>query len=197
MRSKKRSITIRIFTERFGLPFPFGTYFPRDDDPDDDLPEDSDEEAEEDVVQEDLSLSLPDLSDPAAVIGTIAPDAEPERSEFFAEGRMVLTDDRVDVIYEENVMSGMEDSVTNIGFSRSEPSVVTMLRQGFVNTALVFEEGKRHICVYNTPFSSFEMCVHSLKVRNTLLENGTIELDYISEFHGARTERCKMKIIVE
>ena len=191
---KKRTVTVRIFTERQGLPFPFSPLFPVNPDSE----EFSDDELETDEYPTpDFSADPSKLADLSEIVGSIEPSAEPEKSEFFTEGRLVLTDDRVDVVYEENVLTGMEGSVTSIGFSRSEPSVVTMLRQGFVNTAFVFEEGKRHICVYNTPFSSFEMCVHALKVKNSLLDDGTVELDYLSEFHGARTERCKMKILVE
>lgn len=191
---KKRVVNVRIFTERMGLPFPFSPFFPSFDDSDDSSDGDEPESGE---ASEPYLSSPAELADVSEMIGSLDKNTEPERSEFFAEGRMVLTDDRVDVVYEETVLTGMEGSVTSIGFARSDPSVVTMLRQGFVNTAFVFEEGKRHICVYNTPFSSFEICVHALKVQNSLLENGTVELDYLSELRGARTERCKMKIVVE
>ena len=193
---KKRQVTVRIETERMGFPFPFMPFLNEDDDEAEDFSEASENDS--------VSSSFPSAMDVLDAIADL-PDGEklspedekPERSEFFSEGRQVTTDDRVEIIYEESVLTGLEGSVTSIGFSRSDPSVVTMMRQGFVNTAFVFEEGKRHICVYDTPFSSFEICVHALKVKNRLLDDGTIELDYLTELHGARTERCKMKITVE
>ncbi len=180
--SGKQTVSVRILTERYGFPFPFPMPFS--------VPDDDDGDEEEPLADEPSDSDASDLE-------TASGDPEPERSEFFAEGRLVTTDDRVDVVYEESVLTGMEGSVTSIGFFRSDPSVVTMLRQGFVDTAFVFEAGKRHICVYQTPFATFELCVHALAVRNDLLTRGEIELDYLTEIHGARTERCKMKIFVE
>lgn len=189
---KKRQVTVRIETERFGFSFPFMPFLNDDEDETEDF---------SDASESSSSLSAIDgfdaIADLQAETKMSAEDEKPERSEFFAEGRWVTTDDRVEIIYEESVLTGMEGSVTSIGFFRTDPSVVTMMRQGFVNTAFVFEEGKRHICVYDTPFSSFEICVYALKVKNRLFDDGVIELDYLTELHGARTERCKMKIIVE
>lgn len=114
--------------------------------------------------------------------------------EMLMEGRLVMTSKRVELVYHESELTGMEGSVTKIGFDLDMPDLVTMLRGGSVSTALVFEPHQRHICVYNTPFSSFEVCVHTLEVKNELLKTGTLYLDYLIEIHGARTERCQMTL---
>lgn len=119
----------------------------------------------------------------------------PETAEMMMEGRLVMTSKRAELVYHESELTGMEGSVTKIGFDLETPELVTMLRGGSVSTALVFEPHQRHICVYNTPFSSFEVCVHTLEVKNDLLESGKLYLDYLIEIHGARTERCKMTLI--
>ena len=69
-----------------------------------------------------------------------------------------------------------------------------MLRDGAVSTVLVFESGKRHHCIYQTPFMPIEVCVHTLKVENRLLEEGYLNLDYIIEIRGARAERTKFRM---
>ena len=119
---------------------------------------------------------------------------EPESAEMMMEGRLVVTSKRAELVYHESELTGMEGSVTKIGFDLDTPLLVTMLRGGSVSTALVFEPHQRHICVYNTPFSSFEVCVHTLEVKNGLLESGRLYLDYLIEIHGARTERCQMTL---
>ncbi len=119
---------------------------------------------------------------------------EPESAEMMMEGRLVVTSKRAELVYHESELTGMEGSVTKIGFDLDTPQLVTMLRGGSVSTALVFEPHERHICVYNTPFSSFEVCVHTLEVKNELLESGRLYLDYLIEIHGARTERCQMTL---
>ena len=50
------------------------------------------------------------------------------------------------------------------------------MRSGPVSTAMTFEEGKRHFCVYDTPFSSFQVCVRALTVKNALLTDGELIL---------------------
>ena len=119
---------------------------------------------------------------------------EDEPSEMLTEGRLVTNENRVELVYAEGKLSGMEGSVTSIGFERSSPELITMMRTGLVSTAMVFEKGKRHLCLYNTPFSEFEISVHALQVENRLLQEGTVFIDYLINVHGAQAERCRMTI---
>ena len=121
---------------------------------------------------------------------------EPETVEINTVGRSVRKDGRVEISYEETEVTGMEGSTTAVSFLEADSGIVTMIRDGAVSTALVFEEGKRHHCVYNTPFMPFQVCVHTLKVDNKLLAEGTVELDYIVEIRGARAERTKFRMEV-
>ena len=122
-------------------------------------------------------------------------DEEPEGPiEMFSEGELYVTDERVIIAYDESELTGMEGSHTQVRFERNNDGLVTMMRNGNVNTILVFEAGKRHICTYQTPYMPFEICVFTKEVKNTLLENGVIELDYIVEIRGAQAERTQFKI---
>lgn len=114
--------------------------------------------------------------------------------EMFSEGEMYITDERVIIAYEESELTGMEGSSTQVRFERSNPGLVTMMRNGAVNTILVFEKGKRHICSYQTEYMPFEICVNTKDIKNTLLEDGKIELDYIVEIRGAQAERTHFTI---
>ncbi len=134
--------------------------------------------------------------------GAPIPDEEPielpempEPTDMILEGRLVTGKTRVELVYDEGELSGMEGSVTSVGFDRSTPGLVSMMRTGTVKTALVFEQGKRHFSIYDTPFSSFQVCVHTLRVDNRLLTDGVIELDYLIEIHGAQAEHCRMTIL--
>ncbi len=127
----------------------------------------------------------------AALLGEM-----PEPTEMLMEGRLVTNSTRVELMYEESELTGMEGSVTSIGFDRANPMLISMMRTGPVRTALTFEEGKRHFCIYNTPYSDFEVCVRAICVENDLLTCGTLKLDYVVEIHGAQAEHCKMTISV-
>ncbi len=115
------------------------------------------------------------------------PDDEP--IEITVEGRLRVTQEGLCTLsYHETEMSGMEGSKTTVTFDKANPSLVTMMRSGAANTALVFEPNSRNICVYNTPYMPFELCVHTKEVDNRLLDEGYLLLDYIIEFRGAKAE---------
>ena len=127
----------------------------------------------------------------------IPDEQEPEGPiEMFSEGELYITDERVIIAYDESELTGMEGSHTQVRFERNQEGLVTMMRSGNVSTILVFEKGKRHICTYQTPYMPFEICVFTKEVKNTLLENGVIELDYIVEIRGVQAERTQFKIEV-
>lgn len=113
------------------------------------------------------------------------------------DGTMRMEDGRLSVSYEETELTGMAGSTTTVSFDPAEPGLVTMLRSGTVRTVLVFEEGKRHHCVYETPYFPIEVGIHSLRVKNGLGKNGgRMELDYVVEIHGAGAERAHFQMQV-
>lgn len=162
---------ISVVTRRVGVRFPL---FPE--------PDDADWDDEDDSEEDDAPLEAP------------AEDGEPEVMELLMEGKLVTTGERAELIWKESELTGMEGATTKIGFALDAPGLVSMLRSGSVNTALVFEAGRRHTCIYNTPFSVFEVCVQGLEVDNRLLAEGMLVLDYLIEIRGNRTERCRMEI---
>lgn len=112
-----------------------------------------------------------------------------EPLEILTEGSLFVSKEgRVTLSYTETELSGMEGAKTSVVFDKGSEGLVTMMRSGPVNTALVFEAGSRHICVYQTPYMPFELCVHTLRVDNHLLDEGKLYLDYIIEFRGAKAE---------
>lgn len=121
-------------------------------------------------------------------------DSVGEDIEINTNGVLSFDDGRIELSYDETELTGMEGSKTAISFGEDCPSLITMVREGSVSTALVFEQGKRHRCAYNTPYMPFEICVHTLKVDNRFVADKTIYIDYIIEIRGAKAERTKMEI---
>ena len=119
-----------------------------------------------------------------------------EHSEISVEGRYHDDGRRVSISYDEGALSGMEGSRVTISYQKDEPGILTMLRTGSVRTALLFEAGRRHEAVYQTPLAPFEVCVQTARVDNALEAMGTLELDYIVELKGAEAEHTQMKIIL-
>ena len=110
--------------------------------------------------------------------------------EMRSYGTLTKKDGRISLFYDETELTGMEGSTTTVSFAEDSPDVVTMLRYGSVSTALVFEQGKRHICAYETRVMPFEICIQTRTVKNGLtMDGGRIDLDYLVEIHGAKAER--------
>ena len=121
-------------------------------------------------------------------------DSSQEPIVLNTEGVMNIDDKRVELVYEESEITGMEGSRTSVYFDIDNPGFVSMLRSGAISTSLLFEKGKRHHCVYNTPIMPFEICVRTLKVENDILSKGMLRLDYIIEIRGAKAERTKFEL---
>jgi uncharacterized beta-barrel protein YwiB (DUF1934 family) len=178
IRRKFGMITVR--TRRVGVPMPLF--------PDFDGDSDADEADEADDCDEDCY----DCGD--APDGADSDAEEAEEMELAMEGKLIVTGERAELVWHESELTGMEGATTKIGFALDAPDLVSMLRSGSVNTALIFEAGRRHICIYNTPFSAFEVCVQALRVENRVLVDGSLLLDYLIEIRGNRTERCRMEV---
>lgn len=164
---------IVIKTRKVGIPFPL--FSPESEN-------DGEEESLE-ICDEEVCEDLPPEE-----------ESEAEEIELTLEGKLVVTGERAELVWQESELTGMEGATTKLGFSLAEPGLMSMLRSGSVNTALIFETGKRHFCIYHTLFSAFEVCVQGITVDNRLLTDGTVLLDYLIELKGNRTERCRMQL---
>ena len=117
------------------------------------------------------------------------------RIDVTTEGLIRRRDGRIEIEYFETELTGMAGACTCISFEEQHPEIVTMIRTGSVATALVFEEGKRHVCAYNTDEAAFEICVNTSRVDNRMTSRGgEILLDYCIEFRGASTEHTLIQI---
>ena len=117
--------------------------------------------------------------------------------ELESEGVMRVKDGRLEISYEETELTGMAGSTTAVSFEEGAPGLVTMIREGSVNTVLVFEENRRNICAYETEYMPFEICIHTYAVDNKITrDGGMLSLDYVIEIHGSATERTKFTLEV-
>lgn len=117
--------------------------------------------------------------------------------DMITDGTLSIKDERVEISYNETELTGMEGAITTVSFATSTPSLISMLRGGSVTTAMIFEPGVRHTCIYETPIMPFELCIYTLKAENTLLIDGKLSLDYIIEIKGAQAERTCFKMEID
>lgn len=86
--------------------------------------------------------------------------------------------------YQESEVTGFAGTLTTI---QVEPSRVMLQRVGAVNSQMVFEEGRRHLSMYDTPYGALSVGIHTRRMRSTLNGNGgEVEVHYAIEIeHGA------------
>lgn len=104
------------------------------------------------------------------------------------------TNGRTIIEYRESI-DGETEQTTQISFDPQMPGLVTIYKSGAVATVMTLETGRRHSCIYRTPFMDFEMRIRTLRAENGITEDGgTLRLDYILEIKGAAAHRTIMEI---
>lgn len=111
----------------------------------------------------------------------------PDEMELVTEGRLICNDKGVLVSYQETELTGLEGTTTLL---RINGPVVTLLREGTVNSQMVFEEGRRHLSMYETPYGSMSVGISTRRVKNTIGETGgELEIDYAIEIDNLMVGR--------
>ena len=121
-------------------------------------------------------------------------DVDPDETELITEGTMTLAGDEIRLSYEESELTGMKGTTT--AFSLRNRQVV-LTRTGTVNSRMVFEEGRQHTSLYETPFGELTVDIQTSRLRHNLTERGGImEIRYSIAVEHTVTGRNCFKIRV-
>ena len=83
------------------------------------------------------------------------------------------------VSYQETELTGLEGTTTRLHIRDGQ---VTLLREGSINSQMVFEEGRRHLSMYETPYGALSIGISTKRMRSTMGEaGGDLEIDYAIE----------------
>ena len=125
-------------------------------------------------------------------------DMEPDSIELMTEGTLTSTGEGELVLsYQESELTGLEGTTTT--FEVRGPQVI-LSRTGSVNSQMVFEEGKQHTSLYETPFGELAIDVQTSRLRHSLTERGglmdlrySISVDHSVSGRNAFRIRVKRK----
>ena len=121
--------------------------------------------------------------------------ALPDVVELVTEGRLAREGDSYTLSYQESELTGLEGTLTTI---QVEGEQVTLMRVGEFNSQLVFQVGRRHLSVYNTPYGAMSVGVHTRHLLAELNDQGgDIEVDYEIEVDHAMAGRNIFRINVK
>ena len=107
-------------------------------------------------------------------------EASPDEMELVTSGTLKRdASGGYTVTYQETELTGLEGTTTRLHIHGGK---VTLLREGNINSQMVFEEGRRHLSMYETPYGELSIGVNTRRMRSTLGEaGGDLEIDYAIE----------------
>lgn len=103
----------------------------------------------------------------------------PDTMELVTKGRLSREGESYTLSYQESELTGLEGTTTRVHIDGGR---VTLLREGNTNSQMVFEEGRRHLSMYETPYGALSIGVNTRRMRSTVDEaGGDLEIDYAIE----------------
>lgn len=123
-------------------------------------------------------------------------DVDPDGTELMTAGTMeLLPDGRILLEYQETELTGMEGTTTTFEVDGKR---VTLSRKGKVNSQMVFEEGRQHTSLYETPFGELAVDIQTSRLRHNLGERGGVmDIKYSIAVEHTVTGRNCFKIRVK
>ena len=101
---------------------------------------------------------------------------ETEAIELITGGEYSCENGEATLSYLESEMTGMEGTRTTF---RASPHKVTLTREGTLNTQMIFEQGKKHRFLYETPYGATSLGVDTRRLTCGLgADGGEMEIDY-------------------
>lgn len=123
------------------------------------------------------------------------PDADGEPIEMITTGEYYYKNGKHYIMYEE-VMEGETKTLKNrIKFA---PGYMELTKNGIVSVHMLFEEYKKNITHYHTPYGALMMGIDAKKVSLTETETEiNIAVDYALELNQEHTADCNIKINIK
>ena len=120
---------------------------------------------------------------------------DPDATELMTEGTMERTETGLRLTYQETELTGMEGTTTV--FEIQGPQVI-LTRTGKVNSQMIFEEGRQHTSLYETPYGELSVDIQTSDLRHNLGDRGGLmEIRYSIAVEHTVTGRNRFKIRVK
>ncbi len=111
-----------------------------------------------------------------SIKGTQTTEDDSDAYELVTDGTYSFSDSSCQFTYMESELTGLDGTKTTFQINNDQ---VMLTREGSFNSQMVFEKGKKHYFLYETPYGSTTMGINTHKFSSGLSENGgNIELSY-------------------
>ena len=119
---------------------------------------------------------------------------DPDVIELVTQGRLTRGGESYTLSYQESELTGLEGTLTTIQVDGEQ---VTLMRVGEFTSQMVFQEGRRHLSMYNTPYGAMAIGVNTRHLLAELNDQGgDIEIDYSIEIDHALAGQNLFRISV-
>lgn len=121
--------------------------------------------------------------------------AAPDETELMTEGSMTIAGDGGIILeYQETELTGMEGTTTRFTI---RDDTVTLTRAGGVNSQMIFQRGKRHSSLYETPWGTMTVDIATTTLAYRLgSQGGVLEIKYTIAVDHQVTGENQFKIRV-
>lgn len=103
--------------------------------------------------------------------------------ELVTDGKFAFENGEGELSYMESELTGLEGTKTSFTIS---PMGVVLTREGSLNSRMIFEKGRKHEFLYDTPFGSTTMGVDTKNIKVDLDEHGgELDIEYVIDFQYA------------
>ena len=127
-----------------------------------------------------------------SIVGTQTTEEDSDVYELVTDGTYSFSDSSCEFTYMESELTGLEGTKTTF---RIDDNQVMLTREGSLNSQMVFEKGKKHFFLYETPYGAASMGVNTHKFSSGLSEHGgDIELSYAVDLDNVMLGKNNFKI---
>lgn len=121
-------------------------------------------------------------------------DGGEDGTELITQGSYSYSEDEIHLSYMESELTGLGGTKTDF---LVRPGEVILSRTGSVTSQMVFQKGRRHDFVYETPHGTLTLGLDTHRIFTALHEaGGDMEIEYDLNFDHAIVSRNKFKINV-
>ena len=121
-------------------------------------------------------------------------NTDPDVIELVTAGRLTRVGESYTLSYQESELTGLEGTLTTIQVDGEQ---VTLMRVGEFTSQMVFQEGRRHLSMYNTPYGAMAIGVNTRHLLADLTDQGgDIEIDNAIEIDHTLAGRNVFQIKV-
>ena len=122
-------------------------------------------------------------------------ETQEDRTQTLISGNYYEKNDRHYILYDEE-MEGFSKAVkTKVKFNEN---MLEIIRNGPIGVRMLFEENKKNVTSYNTPYGSIMLGVSTKKI-NVIVQPDIIEVDveYTLDADGGHLSDCSMNMKIQ